>query len=164
LGGRGRWISKFEASLVYKVEFQDSQTYTEKPCLKKQTTTTKKKQEAETGKSQVQGHLQLHNEYEVNLDYMGPCSNIRQVNAWNKQETPEEQGRLRYKGNVGLSHREANLARIQAPFYYRLVSMDQSLTPASLHFLFCKTKQATSTVWNYGEADCNRAGLTCSPG
>jgi hypothetical protein len=32
LGGRGR---KFEASLVYS-EFQDSQGYTEKPCLKKQ--------------------------------------------------------------------------------------------------------------------------------
>jgi hypothetical protein len=32
LGGRGRWISEFEASLVYKV--QDSQGYTEKPCLK----------------------------------------------------------------------------------------------------------------------------------
>jgi hypothetical protein len=29
LGGRGRWISEFQASLVY------SQGYTEKPCLKK---------------------------------------------------------------------------------------------------------------------------------
>ena len=35
LGGRGRWISEFEASLVYRCEFQDSQGYTEKPCLKK---------------------------------------------------------------------------------------------------------------------------------
>jgi hypothetical protein len=26
---------EFEASLVYRVEFQDSQGYTEKPCLKK---------------------------------------------------------------------------------------------------------------------------------
>jgi hypothetical protein len=43
--GRGRWISEFEASLVYRVEFQDSQGYTENPCLKKQTatSTTKKK-------------------------------------------------------------------------------------------------------------------------
>jgi hypothetical protein len=32
LGGRGRWIS----------EFQDSQGYTEKPCLEKTTSTTKK--------------------------------------------------------------------------------------------------------------------------
>ena len=31
-GGRGRWISEFKASLVYS-EFQDSQGYTEKPCL-----------------------------------------------------------------------------------------------------------------------------------
>jgi hypothetical protein len=30
LGGRGRWISEFK-------EFQDSQGYTEKPCLEKQT-------------------------------------------------------------------------------------------------------------------------------
>jgi hypothetical protein len=30
----GRWISEFEASLVYR-EFQDSQGYTEKPCLEK---------------------------------------------------------------------------------------------------------------------------------
>jgi hypothetical protein len=33
-GGRGRRISEFEASLVYS-EFQDSQGYTEKPCLGK---------------------------------------------------------------------------------------------------------------------------------
>jgi hypothetical protein len=34
LGGRSRQISEFEASLVYK-DFQDSQGYTEKPCLEK---------------------------------------------------------------------------------------------------------------------------------
>jgi hypothetical protein len=34
LGGRGRQISEFEASLIYS-EFQDSQGFTEKPCLKK---------------------------------------------------------------------------------------------------------------------------------
>jgi hypothetical protein len=34
-GGRGRWISEFEASLVYRGEFQDSKGYTEKPCLDK---------------------------------------------------------------------------------------------------------------------------------
>jgi Sec-independent protein translocase protein TatA len=37
LGGRGRWISEFQASLVYlQSELQDSQSYTEKPCLEKQ--------------------------------------------------------------------------------------------------------------------------------
>jgi hypothetical protein len=35
LEGRGRRISEFEASLVYRSEFQDSQGYTEKPCLGK---------------------------------------------------------------------------------------------------------------------------------
>jgi hypothetical protein len=34
LGGRGRQISEFQAILVYS-EFQDSQGYTEKPCLEK---------------------------------------------------------------------------------------------------------------------------------
>jgi hypothetical protein len=34
LGGRGRRISEFEASLVYS-EFQDSGGYKEKSCLKK---------------------------------------------------------------------------------------------------------------------------------
>ena len=36
MGGRGRQISEFESSLVYRVKFQDSQGYTEKPCLRKQ--------------------------------------------------------------------------------------------------------------------------------
>jgi hypothetical protein len=36
LGGRGRQISEFEASLVYKVSSKDSQGYTEKPGLEKQ--------------------------------------------------------------------------------------------------------------------------------
>jgi hypothetical protein len=35
LEGRSRPISEFEASLVYRSEFQDSQVYTEKPGLKK---------------------------------------------------------------------------------------------------------------------------------
>jgi hypothetical protein len=33
LGGRGRWISESKVSLVYS-EFQVSQGYTEKPCLR----------------------------------------------------------------------------------------------------------------------------------
>jgi hypothetical protein len=36
LGGRGRQVSEFKASLIYS-EFQDSQGYTEKPCLKNKT-------------------------------------------------------------------------------------------------------------------------------
>jgi hypothetical protein len=39
LRGRGRRISEFEASLVYRAEFQDNQGYTEKPCLEKQNKT-----------------------------------------------------------------------------------------------------------------------------
>jgi hypothetical protein len=46
-GGRGRWISEFEASLVYRVRFQDSQGYTEEPCLK-QTNKQKNERRQET--------------------------------------------------------------------------------------------------------------------
>jgi hypothetical protein len=44
LGGRGRQISEFEASLELseQSEFQDSQGYTEKPCLEKTKQTNKK--------------------------------------------------------------------------------------------------------------------------
>ena len=34
MGGRGRWISEFEASLVYKVSSRTPRA-TEKPCLEK---------------------------------------------------------------------------------------------------------------------------------
>jgi hypothetical protein len=40
LGGRGRWISEFEASLIYKVSFRTARA-TEKPCLEKTKTKTK---------------------------------------------------------------------------------------------------------------------------
>jgi hypothetical protein len=40
LGGRGRWISEFKASLV-----QDSQGYIEKPCLEKPKERKKEKKE-----------------------------------------------------------------------------------------------------------------------
>jgi hypothetical protein len=42
LGGRGRWISEFEASLVYRVS-SDTARATEKPRLKKQTKKEKEK-------------------------------------------------------------------------------------------------------------------------
>jgi hypothetical protein len=39
LGSRGRWISEFETSLVYRVSSRIAREgYTEKPCLEKQKT------------------------------------------------------------------------------------------------------------------------------
>jgi hypothetical protein len=35
LGGRGRWISEFEASLVYKVSFRTARATQRNPVLKK---------------------------------------------------------------------------------------------------------------------------------
>ena len=43
--GRGRWISEFEASLVYRVSSRDSQGYTEKPYLEKPKKRKKRKRE-----------------------------------------------------------------------------------------------------------------------
>jgi hypothetical protein len=40
LGGRGRWISEFQASLVYRVSSRTARA-TQKPCLKKTKTKTK---------------------------------------------------------------------------------------------------------------------------
>jgi hypothetical protein len=49
LGGRGRQISEFEASLVYKMSSRtaNSQGYTEIPCLEKPKKGKKKKKEEE---------------------------------------------------------------------------------------------------------------------
>jgi hypothetical protein len=52
LGGRGRQISEFKARGLQS-EFQDSQGYTEKPCLRKKQTNkqkTKNKEVTPTGK------------------------------------------------------------------------------------------------------------------
>jgi hypothetical protein len=56
LGGRGRRISEFEARLVYKSEFQDSQGYTEEPCLKKPKK-KKKKKEKKRKKKELLGYV-----------------------------------------------------------------------------------------------------------
>jgi hypothetical protein len=48
LGGRGRWISEFEASLVYKVNSRTSRATQRNPVLKNQ---KKKKEKREREKS-----------------------------------------------------------------------------------------------------------------
>jgi hypothetical protein len=84
LRGRGRWISELQ---VTQTKLQDSQGYTEKPCLgqtnKTKTKPKKKKgeavqtcrrstQEAEAGRS-IQSHSVLQRDFEVSLDYMRSC-------------------------------------------------------------------------------------------
>jgi hypothetical protein len=49
---RGRQISEFEARLVYSSEFQDSQGYTEKPCLEKKKKQKKNKTKQQQKKNQ----------------------------------------------------------------------------------------------------------------
>jgi hypothetical protein len=57
LGGRGRQISEFEARLTgLQSEFQDSQDYTEKPCLEnKQTNKKERKKERKEKKKKEEG-------------------------------------------------------------------------------------------------------------
>jgi hypothetical protein len=43
LGGRGRWISEFEASLVYKVSFRTARATQRNPVSKNKTKQNKKK-------------------------------------------------------------------------------------------------------------------------
>jgi hypothetical protein len=54
LGGRGRRISEFETSLLYKARFrfQDSQGYTENSCLRKMKTKQKRERERERERAQ----------------------------------------------------------------------------------------------------------------
>jgi hypothetical protein len=49
LGGRGRWISEFEASLVYRVSFRTARAI-EKPCLEKKRKRKRKKKKKKTKK------------------------------------------------------------------------------------------------------------------
>jgi hypothetical protein len=61
LGGRGRRISEFEASLVYTVSSRTARAirYTEKPCLKKQKTTKQNKKTTKIKGLVVEAHTFL---------------------------------------------------------------------------------------------------------
>jgi hypothetical protein len=51
LGGRGRWISEFKASLVYKASSRTARAIQRNPVSKKQTKKTKPKQNKKTQKT-----------------------------------------------------------------------------------------------------------------
>jgi hypothetical protein len=56
LGGRGRWISEFEASLVYKVNFRTARAIQRNPVLKNKTKQNQKpKPNKQTKKIQNRG-------------------------------------------------------------------------------------------------------------
>jgi hypothetical protein len=55
-GGRGRRISEFEASLVYKVSSKTARGYTEKPCLEKTKTNKQTKQNNNNNKNGAPKH------------------------------------------------------------------------------------------------------------
>jgi hypothetical protein len=59
LGGRGRWISEFEASLVYKVSSRTVRTIQRNPVSKNQ----KKKKEKKTLKTNTYIHIHIQAHY-----------------------------------------------------------------------------------------------------
>jgi hypothetical protein len=48
LGGRGRWISEFEVSLVYRVSYSSARATQRNPVSKKQNKTKKKPNQTKT--------------------------------------------------------------------------------------------------------------------
>jgi hypothetical protein len=78
LGSRGRRISEFEASLVYKSEFQDSQDYTEKPCLEKPKKNKNKKEcsGAVVKNVDMSGAVELAQQYRVSAALPEDLSSI----------------------------------------------------------------------------------------
>jgi hypothetical protein len=59
LGGRGRWISEFEASLVYKVSSRTARAIQRNPVLKKQNKQTNKKQKKQNKKRGGKAHADI---------------------------------------------------------------------------------------------------------
>jgi hypothetical protein len=59
LGGRGRWISEFEASLVYKMSSRTARDYKKYLSQKKQKTKTKK-QNKQTKKNKSKFQFKVH--------------------------------------------------------------------------------------------------------
>jgi hypothetical protein len=52
LGGRGRWISEFEASLVYRVSFRTARATQRNPVSKEQNKTKTKNKKPQNTKTQ----------------------------------------------------------------------------------------------------------------
>jgi hypothetical protein len=61
LGGRGRWISEFKASLVYKVSSRTARATQRNPVLKKQKNKKIKKREIFKPISFINFDIEIHN-------------------------------------------------------------------------------------------------------
>jgi hypothetical protein len=71
LGGRGRWISEFEASLVYKMKYRTARAIQRnpKPCLKKKKQKQKQKQTKKKNlKTTTTKTLKVKNHMTISLD------------------------------------------------------------------------------------------------
>jgi hypothetical protein len=59
LGGRGRWISEFEASLVYRVSSRTARATQRNPVLKKQNKTKQKTKNQNNNNKKVNTELYI---------------------------------------------------------------------------------------------------------
>jgi hypothetical protein len=57
LGGKGRWISEFEASLVYKVSSRTARTIQRNPVSKNQTKRKKEKEKEKEKEKDAHEHI-----------------------------------------------------------------------------------------------------------
>jgi hypothetical protein len=80
LGGRGRWISEFEASLVYRVSSRTARATTENPVSKKKRKKEKEKKEKKKRNldDRVQrAHLEDYQNSEENWENIGESKAIK---------------------------------------------------------------------------------------
>jgi hypothetical protein len=73
LGGRGRWISEFEASLVYKVSSRTARATQRNPILKKNQQKTKKQKTNKTKKERKEGRKKERRKKERKENVLQAC-------------------------------------------------------------------------------------------
>jgi hypothetical protein len=67
LGGRGRWISEFKASLVYRLSSRTARATQKNPLLKKE---NRKKEKERTLATIVEGPVSVHSTYTAGHNHL----------------------------------------------------------------------------------------------
>jgi hypothetical protein len=90
LGGRGRWISEFKASLVYRVSFRTARATQRKPVSRKKQTNKQKKTQLET---KLKSHLNRHRFLKTSME-MSSWQNHKQ-DKWRSWRSKSPCGRTK---------------------------------------------------------------------
>jgi hypothetical protein len=90
LGGRGRQVFEFEASLVYKISSRTARLHRETVSRKKQKTKIKQKSERKRKKkkkkkTEIQCHPLICMEFQLSLSFMRCLKNNNSVNVIRKK-------------------------------------------------------------------------------